>query len=106
MSRKELYKSRHWLNSNKREPAFIIVAISEHEWDSSYSFVLEEERPSKRVLWASVTISDCSRQIELDFDCNTTEQTKDRLAKVDRMIAELEMVRYHLENYIDEHEGE
>lgn len=48
-----------------------------------------------------LTISDCGRQITLDFDAYDEQDTKDRLAKIDKIRAALDLIEGALiEHYI------
>ena len=45
---------------------------------------------------ASITISDCSRDITLDFDCEKVRHIDKRINKLERLIIELEDVKLAL----------
>lgn len=86
MSRKMLYK-REFLNRKEGSAAMILSVIN-----GSYT-VKEGKRKGEHVVYAEayVTLSDCSRQIHLDFECGR-KTYKERLDKLRRLIKGLKQV--------------
>ena len=81
------YYSRKFLNSNKEGGVAAIECIVE-KYGHSYG------------AWAEVKISDCNRQISLDFSYET-DKFEARLAKIDLLVEELTKVKEQLIKHHD-----
>lgn len=55
------------------------------------------ERESENWLDAGIKISDCDRMISLEFYCNDNKSRRDRIRKLDRIIANAQLLRGVLE---------
>lgn len=88
-------RSRKFLNAD-----FGMAAIQIAAYYNEYVFSHKNKTsapPVNRSMDIDVTISDCGQQITLSFDAYTEKARKQRIAKVNLLINELEKVRDVLE---------
>lgn len=94
MKSKKLFKveRREWLNKIQTGyTSFIMWAVEVYQWDDKLS------------VDGSLTISDCSRRIDLAIDSYSEQARKDTLAKLDKLISELDTMRETLATTFDQY---
>jgi len=74
---------RDWLNPLRHEDTGAIA---------HYLRVLPGDDDSRPSLQGSLTLRDCSRQVELDFHCYTAKACRERLRKLDLIRAHLDTI--------------
>lgn len=89
------YRSRKFLN---RKFGMAAIQVDAHYNEHQYAQKNDTSPPIfDRGMDIDVTISDCGQQINLDFNAYTEKVRKQRIAKVNLLINELEKVRDVLE---------
>ena len=82
MKTKRLFSKRSWLNSlNSYDTGYVKSYADFEEWEY-------EDKPSAEIS-AGFSLSDCTRQVEIDLSCNTKKRAKQRLKKLHLLIDHL-----------------
>lgn len=92
------YVRKEFLSPCADESGSMVIQIETPLTSQITEYMIRDGSPWVR---ASMGITDCSRRIELDFDCSSQASFEKRIAKLDKMLKEVQDMRNQYESMWD-----